>query len=307
MNVIECVPNVSEGRRLDRVARLAAAIESVAAVKLLDRSSDAAHNRSVFTFAGNRAAIEEASLALVAAAVKEIDLRAHRGVHPRLGAVDVVPFVPLAHATMADAVDLARRVAREIAARFALPVFLYGEAATSPARTRLEDIRRGGFEGLSAKMREPAWAPDYGPPAPHPTAGATVVGARGILVAFNVNLATDRLSDARAIARKVRESGGGLRSVKAMGVALEDRGIVQVSMNLTDYKVTSVARAFDAVSTEAGRLGVEVLESEIVGLAPRAALEGRPPAALRLVDFNESRVLEQRLAESGLVERSASE
>jgi len=307
MNVIECVPNVSEGRRLDCVGRLAAAVESVAAVQLLDRSSDAAHNRSVFTFAGSAAAVEEAALALVARAVMEIDLRTHRGVHPRLGAADVVPFVPLGEATMGTAVELARHVGREIAARFAVPVYLYGEAATRAARTRLEDIRRGGLEGLNARMRDAAWAPDYGPGAPHPTAGATVVGARGVLVAYNVNLATDRLSEARAIARTVRESGGGLPSVKAMGVALEERGIVQVSMNLTDYNVTSVAQVFDAVSAEAARRGIGVLESEIVGLVPRAALGGRTPAALRLARFGEPQILERRLADSGLADAPRSE
>ena len=307
MPVIECVPNVSEGRRVDCVERLAGALAAVRGVKLLDVSSDGAHNRSVLTCAGSAPALEAAVVALVVQALGEIDLRTHRGVHPRLGAVDVVPFVPLAGATMSACVALARVVGREIASRFSLPVYLYEEAATSPARRRLEDIRRGGFEGLSAKMREAAWAPDYGPSAPHPTAGATVVGARGILVAYNVNLATDQLSVARAVARAVRESGGGLPTVKAIGLALEDRGIVQVSMNLTKPETTSVARAFDAVSAEAKRLGVDVLESEIVGLVPRAALAGRTPAALRLARFGQHQILEQRLADSGLLEPSPSE
>ena len=295
MAVIECVPNISEGRRLEVVGQIADAIRGVRNVRLLDCSSDRSHNRSVLTLAGDSPALKAAVLAMVEAAVAAIDLGAHSGVHPRIGAVDVVPFVPLRDATMADCVALAKDAGRDVASRFGIPVFLYEEAAANPRRRHLEDIRRGGFEGLAAKMRMPEWAPDYGPASPHPTAGATVMGARGPLIAYNVNLATDRIEVARAVASAVRSSSGGLSSVKAMGVALDDRGIVQVSMNLTDYRQTSMRQAFEAVAAEALRRGVGVLESEIVGLVPDAALPERDVAALKLPETALDQVLETRL------------
>ena len=294
--LIESIPNVSEGRRRVVTDELADVIRQTPGVCLLDRSSDRSHNRTVYTVVGDPPSLEAASLALVESAVARIDLRQHRGVHPRIGAVDVVPFVPLADATMSDCVQLARRLGEVVAARFGLPVFLYEEAALRPGRRRLEDIRRGEFEGLSAKMADPEWMPDYGPPAPHPTAGAVAIGARQVLIAFNVELATDRIEIARRVASLVRERTGGLPAVKALGLPLVERGTVQVSMNLTDYRVTPPLAAFTAVEREAARLGVAVVRSELVGLLPQAALIGTSASALRLDGFRDDQILEVRLA-----------
>ncbi len=297
MALIECIPNVSEGRRADVVAACAEAI-GTAGGRLLDVSCDPSHNRAVYTFAGSPADVRRAVVALFDAALPRIDLRLHTGVHPRIGAVDVVPFVPLAGTTMAACVELARTVAAEVADRHGLPVYLYEQAATTPARRRLEYVRRGQFEGLAARMRLPEWAPDFGPAAPHPSAGASAFGARMPLIAYNVNLATTRLEVARAIAAAVRESSGGLPAVKAMGVPLADQGLVQVSMNLTNFRKTSLGEAFGAVRREANRHGVAIAESEIVGLIPADAMAGIDPAALRLQGFNPRQILERRLAES---------
>ena len=295
MALIECVSNVSEGRRTHVVDALVQAIRGVRGVRLLDYSSDSAHNRSVITMAGGAGALQDAVMALFEGAVAAIDLRTHSGGHPRLGAVDVIPFIPLDGATMKACVALARETGAEVARRFQVPIFLYEEASANPARRKLEDIRRGEFEGLATKMSTPGWAPDYGPSAPHPSAGASVVGARHPLIAYNINLATSRLDIAKKIAAAVRTSSGGLPHVKAMGVALEDRGIVQVSMNLTNYAQTSIFQVFDAVAREAARYGVDVIESEIVGLIPAAALEGADVRTLRLASFTPDRVLENRL------------
>jgi len=295
MAIIECVPNISEGRRADVVSAIADAVRSVPGVRLLDVSSDASHNRSVLTLAGDAAPLKDAVLALFGAALAAIDLRTHRGEHPRLGAVDVVPFVPIDGVTMEACVALAKDTAAEVARRHNVPVFLYEEASTNPARKNLEDIRRGEFEGLAAKMTSPGWAPDFGPATPHPTAGATVVGARMPLIAYNINLATDRLDVARKIAAAVRHSSGGFRFVKAMGVTLADRGIVQVSMNLTNYEKTPIHRVFDAVKREAERYGVAVLESEVVGLIPAAALLGTAEHYLQLDTFRRDQILEEKL------------
>lgn len=298
MAVIECVPNVSEGRRAEVVEKLVQAIRRVPGVRLLDYSSDTAHNRTVITMAGDAAPLKEAVLALFDAALAAIDLRSHSGEHPRIGAVDVVPFIPIEGATMEACVALAKETAVEVARRFQVPLYLYEEASTNPARKNLEDIRRGEFEGLGAKMASPGWAPDYGPAAPHPRAGASVIGARMPLIAYNINLATDRLDVARKIAAAIRQSSGGFRFVKAMGVKLEERGIVQVSMNLTNYEKTPVFRVFEAVKREAARYGVNVLESEIVGLVPAAALIGAADYFLQLEGFRPNQVLETRLRES---------
>lgn len=295
MALIESVPNVSEGRRPEVVERIALAVRGVVGVRLLDVSSDPSHNRSVLTMVGEAAALKEAVLALFEVAIAAIDLRTHTGEHPRIGAVDVVPFVPLEGATMADCVALAKEAASEVARRFQLPVFLYEEAASGSSRRRLEDIRRGQFEGLATKMASPDWQPDYGPPSPHPSAGAVAIGARGLLIAYNINLATDRLDIAKAIAAVVRHSGGGLPFVKAIGVALKSRGIVQVSMNLTNYRETSMRQVFEAVAREAATRGVAVLESEVVGLVPAAALAGTTVQALQLAAFDSTQLLEERL------------
>ncbi len=274
MPPLECVPNVSEGRRPEVVARLASAASSPPGVRLLDVSSDPDHNRSVLTLAGEPEALHQGLLALFAAAVAGIDLNAHRGVHPRLGAVDVVPFVPLGDTPMAAAVAAAVRLAPEVAARFGMPVYLYEQAARVPGRRALAEIRRGGFEALPAKLADPAWAPDFGPARVHPTAGATVMGARFFLIAFNAVLATADVGAARAIAGRVREAGGGLPAVRAMGVPLASRGLAQVSMNLVDYRRTPPARALERVEAEAAAVGPGVVETEIVGLVPAAAVEG---------------------------------
>jgi len=294
--VIECVPNVSEGRRPEIVAAMADAIRAVDGVRLLDYSSDASHHRSVFTFAGDAAGVERAVLALFERAVADVDLRTHRGEHPRLGAVDVVPFVPIQGVTMAECVALARRVGTAVADRFAVPVYLYEEASSNPARKNLEDIRRGEFEGLAAKMASEGWAPDFGPAVPHPSAGAVVIGARMPLIAYNINLATNRLDVAKKIAAAIRHSSGGYRFVKAMGIALESRGIVQVSMNLTNYEKTPIFRVFETVKREAERYGVAVLESEIVGLVPSAALNAAAEFYLQMAGFTPDQVLENKLS-----------
>jgi glutamate formiminotransferase len=299
MAVIECVPNISEGRRLDVVESLAAAARAVRDVRVLDYSADWSHHRSVFTLAGNTAALHEAVLRLVAIAVASIDLRLHRGEHPRLGAVDVVPFVPLVDVTMAECVSLARRVGRAIGEQFAVPVYLYEEAASAPARRRLEDVRRGGFEGLAARMADPRWRPDFGPNVPHPAAGATIVGARPVLVAYNVNLATTNVAVAQRIAAAIRERAGGLPCVKALGLRVEARPLTQVSMNLTNYQRTPMDVVFDRIVAEAGKDGVEVVESEVIGLVPAAAFGRRTPAELRLRDFSNRRILENCLRDAG--------
>lgn len=295
MGLIEAVPNVSEGRRRDVVDALAAAVGGVPGATLLDTSSDPAHNRSVFTLVGDAAALKSALLELYAAALARIDLRAHSGVHPRIGAVDVTPFVPLEAAGMPACVALASELAEAVARRFDLPVYLYERAARTPDRRRLERIRRGGFESLGAKMRRPEWRPDFGPAAPHPTGGATAIGARRLLVAFNVNLDTGDLGVARGIARAVRTSGGGLDAVKAIGVRTESPEVVQVSMNLVDFERTPLHEAFEAVRREAARHGVEVRDSEVVGLVPAAALLPAAARALRIDGFTLRRVLDHRL------------
>ena len=292
---ILCIPNVSEGRRREVVDAIADAVRGVGAVRLLDYSADPSHNRSVFTFVGDAPALERAVMALYECALGAIDMRLHRGEHPRLGAVDVVPFVPIEGAQMADCAALARRVGAAVAIRFDVPVYLYEEASDDPARKSLEDIRRGEFEGLAAKMASAGWKPDFGPSAPHPTAGASVVGARPPLIAYNVNLATDRLDVAKQVAAAVRSSSGGLSHVKAIGVRLADRGIVQVSMNLTNYQKTPIFAAFEAVKREAARHGVRVLESEIIGLVPSAALTSAAAVYLQLARFTDDQVLETRL------------
>ena len=295
MAVIECVPNISEGRRLDVVASIADGLRAVPGMRVLDVQSDAAHNRSVFTLAGEAAALAAGVLELFKRSIDAIDLRKHQGEHPRLGAVDVVPFIPIDGVTMAECVTLAKMVAAEVAKNFNLPVYLYEEASSNPARKNLEDIRRGEFEGLSARIGKPEWKPDYGPSTVHASAGASVIGARMPLIAYNINLATDRLDVAKKIASAVRMSSGGLRFVKAMGIPLQDRGIVQVSMNLTNYEKTPIFRVFDLVKREAERYGVSVLDSEIVGLVPSAALNDTAAYFLQLEGFSKEQVLENKL------------
>jgi len=295
MPIIESIPNISEGRRPEVVNAIAAAIREIPGVRLLDFSSDASHNRSVFTLAGDAAPLKEAILRLFEHTLREVDLRVHEGEHPRLGAVDVVPFVPIEGATMDECVRLAKDVASEVARCFGVPVYLYEEASANPARKNLEDIRRGEFEGLAAKMATEGWAPDFGPSTPHESAGATVIGARMPLIAYNINLNTDRLDVAKKIAAAIRQSSGGFRYVKAAGFKLEDRNLAQVSMNLTNYEKTPIFRVFETVKREAERYGVSILESEIVGLIPAAALHGAAEYYLQIADFKPDQILENKL------------
>ncbi|MCE2513963.1 MAG: glutamate formimidoyltransferase [Acidobacteria bacterium] len=293
--LVEAVPNVSEGRRADVLQELAAAAGGVRGAHLLDWSADPSHNRSVFTMAGSANDLAAAVLRLFAVAVEHVDLRRHRGEHPRIGAVDVVPFVPLGETSMDDCVDLARRVGREVADRLGIPVFWYEEAAVHESRRPLEAIRRGQFEGLSAKMHAPGWSPDCGPATPHPSAGASAVGARAPLIAFNVNLTTDDVAAARRIAGKIRERDGGLPGVKALGIRLGHRGIAQVSTNVVDYRRSSLETVLEAVLREAADLGVEVGGTELVGLVPAEALPAAGAERLRIDGFTPDRVLDVRL------------
>jgi len=296
--LIECIPNVSEGRRDDVVARLAeAAVQAAPGVVLLDRTSDKDHNRSVFTFLGDGEPLVAAMTALVGAALAAIDLRTHRGAHPRIGAVDVIPFVPVRGATAADCVALAKTLGKTLAETFGLPVFLYEDAASAPERQNLANVRKGEFEGLAKKMEDPAWKPDFGPSAPHVSGGAVVVGARAPLIAYNVNLATADLAVADRIAKAIRHLSGGYRFVKAMGVKLEARGQVQVSINMTNYEKTPLHRVFETVRSEAERHGVAVVGSEIVGLVPQAALLAAAGHYLRLEADPGPQVLENKLLE----------
>lgn len=297
---LESVPNVSEGRRAPVFDRLARALSGHRGARLLDASRDPDHNRAVFTLAGDAAGLSEALLELYRVALAEVDLRRHQGIHPRIGAVDVVPFVALgdtpARAAVAAAADLARRVAE----RFEIPVFLYEQSAAAPHRRRLADLRRGGPQGLAARMAaSPEWRPDLGPPRLHPTAGATVIGARPFLVAANALLDTADPEVARAVARTVRESSGGLPGVRALGLLLPSRGLAQVSMNLVDLVRTLPAAAFEAVSAAAAQLGARVIERELIGLVPAAALGGEGEEAEALRRAWAGRTLEARLGKGG--------
>jgi glutamate formiminotransferase len=297
--IIECVANVSEGRDARALAAMADAVRAVPGAHLASVHSDPDHHRSVFTLLGTPEAVEAGALALAQAALPRIDMREHRGLHPRLGALDVVPFVPLAGTSMRTAVESAWRVGEAVAARHALPVYFYGAAARSPLLRELPDVRRGGYEGLAARLATPAGAPDAGPARFDPRAGAAVVGARDVLVAYNVWLDTADLDVARSIARAVRERDGGLPAVRALGVPLPSRGVVQVSVNLLDYRVTALPAAFDRIVDEATRRGVRVRRGELVGLAPRAAFADRSPASVGLPDFTNGDELEVHLARVG--------
>ena len=294
--LIECVPNFSEGINIATIDALVDAIQSIPGLSFLDRHSDIDHNRSVLTFAGRPDAVEKAAFQLAKIAKDLINLRQHQGVHPRIGSTDVIPFVPLQPADTDECVALAKTVGSRIATELGIPVFLYAQAATASPRA-LEDIRRGSLEGLADRMRsDPNWAPDFGAPDPHPTAGVTAVGVRPILVAFNVNLASDDLAIAKTIARTIRASSGGFKHVKAMGVRLESRGIVQVSMNLTNIAVTPLQRVFQAVKAEAKKYGVDIAGSQIVGLVPEEAVAPVDGIDLQLENFKPAQILERRLA-----------
>jgi glutamate formiminotransferase len=295
--IIECVPNVSEGRDRGAIEEMAAAVRSVPGLRLLNVSSDGSHKRSVFTFVGDADAVRAGVLALFESALPRIDLRTHRGEHPRMGAVDVVPFIPIRGSTLEGCVALSREVGAEIAQRFGVPVYLYEDSASAEGRRNLADIRKGQYEGFAEKMKDPRWKPDFGPAEPHPSAGVVAVGARAFLIAYNINLGTSDISIAERIAKAIRHQSGGFRYVKAMGVALADRGIVQVSINMTNFKKTPLHRVFECVRSEAARHGVAVVGSEIVGLTPAEALYMAAEHYLRLEGFSAEQVLETKLLE----------
>ena len=294
--LIECIPNFSEGRNLKHVDALQSAIAAVPGTLVLDRTSDPDHHRSVITFAGDGDSVVEAALQAAALAVKLIDLNHHRGVHPRLGALDVLPFVPLAGATLDDCVELAHRAGRRIWHELGIPVYFYQSAALRPDRFLLEQVRRGQFEGLrEAALNDLEKAPDLGGPGLHPTAGAVIVGARKILIAYNIDLATDNILIAKEIAKRIRTSSGGLPALKALGLALPSRRQVQVSMNLTDFEQTPLHVVFDEVNRLAAGYGIEIARSELIGLLPRKAVEAAIAHYLKLPGFQARDIIEHRV------------
>jgi len=295
--IIECVPNFSEGRDLDKIEKIVKSFQGKDGVKLLDYQNDEDHNRLVVTVVGKPDALKTALYEAFRSALDVIDMRRHKGQHPRMGAVDVVPFVPIKNVSMAEAVELSIQIAKHVSETFNLPVFLYEASATRPERRNLANIRKGQFEGMADKIKKQEWKPDFGPEKIHPTAGVTALGARMPLVAFNVNLDTDNLAIANDIAEKVRHISGGLRYCKGIGVKLEERGMVQVSMNMTDYTKTALYRSFELIKMEARRYGVNVVGSEVIGLVPMAALIDTAVYYMGIENFSMEQVLEARIME----------
>lgn len=295
--IMECVPNFSEGRDLEKIDKIVNPFRSKEGVKLLDYSNDIDHNRLVVTVVGQPEALKEAVIEAIGIAVQLIDLNHHQGQHPRMGAADVVPFIPIKGCTMDDAIALSREVGATVAERYNLPVFLYEKSASAPHRENLAALRKGEFEGMAEKIKLPEWHPDFGPAERHPTAGTVAIGARMPLVAYNINLDTPSLEIAHGIAKKIRFIGGGLRYCKAMGVELKERGITQVSINMTDYTKTALYQAMEMVRFEARRYGVNVVGSEIIGLVPMAALIDTSAYYLGLENFSMQQVLEARIIE----------
>ena len=295
--IVECVPNFSEGCDLQKIDRIVAPFRGRQGVKLLDYSNDEDHNRLVVTVVGEPEPLRDAVLEAIGVAVRFIDLNVHQGQHPRMGAVDVVPFIPIKNTTMEEAIALSKEVGEEVAKRYNLPVFLYERSASASHRENLAAVRKGEFEGMAEKIKLPEWKPDFGPAERHTTAGTVAIGARMPLVAYNINLNTPSLEIAHDIAKKIRYIGGGLRYCKAMGVELKDRGITQVSINMTDYTRTALYRAFEMVRIEARRYGVSIVGSEIIGLVPMEALIDSASYDLGLEKFSMLLVLEARIME----------
>lgn len=293
--IIECVPNYSEGRDLKKVEKIVDCFRAKEGVKLLDYSSDKDHNRSVVTVVGEKEALRDAVIESIGKAIELIDLTKHEGQHPRMGAIDVIPFIPVKNATVEECDELAKEVAKIASEKFDFPFFLYEDSASAKHRKNLAKIRKGQFEGMAEKMEDPKWKPDFGPETIHPTAGVAAIGARFPLVAYNINLDTDKLEIADKIARQVRHISGGFRYVKAMGVELTERNQVQVSMNLTNYTKSAIYRIFETVKMEAKRYGVTVVGSEVIGLVPMAALVDCAEYYLQIEDFDINQVLEARL------------
>jgi len=296
MRLLECAPNISEGRDREKIASISEELEKHKKVKLLDCSSDGDHHRSVFTFIGEPEAVLDAAFSFAMKALDLIDMREHKGGHPRLGAVDVVPFVPVRGVEMEEAVQIAHEFGRGLGKR-GIPIYFYEEAATRPERKDLPSIRKGEYEGLAGKLKDAEWKPDEGPDHFNPKSGATVVGARFPLVAYNVNLRTKDLSLAKEIARKVRFRDGGFPHVRAMGVDLKEKGMVQVSMNLTQYRVTNIPQVYQFIEGEALKDGVEIEGSEIVGLIPLGVLEGVVGHYLKCPSFSVRQIIEERILE----------
>lgn len=305
IKIIECVPNFSEGRNPQKIAEIIEPFQGQAGLKLLDCRQDKDHNRMVVSVVGEPKALKKAVIAAMGKAIDLIDMRQHQGQHPRMGAIDVVPFIPIQNISMPEVVALSKEAAQLAAEKYDLPVFLYEASASHPDRENLANIRKGEFEGMAQKIMRSEWLPDYGPARIHPSAGVTAIGARMPLVAYNINLNTDNLEIAVQIAKKVRHISGGLRYCKAIGVELKDRAIVQVSMNLTDYTKTAVYRVFELIRIEAKRYGVEIAGSEIVGLVPMAALVDTAAYYLGLEDFSMHQVLEARLMEEKPAEKES--
>lgn len=295
--IIECVPNFSEGRDLQKIDQIISPFRGKQGVKLLDYSNDEDHNRLVVTVVGEPEPLRDAVLEAIGISVKLIDLNHHTGQHPRMGAVDVVPFIPIKNVTMEEAIALSKEVGAEVGKRYNLPVFLYEKSASAPHRENLAAVRKGEFEGMAEKIKLPKWKPDFGPAERHATAGTVAIGARMPLVAYNINLNTPNLDIAHDIAKKIRFIGGGLRYCKAMGVELKDRGITQVSINMTDYTRTALYRAFELTRVEARRYGVSIVGSEIIGLVPMEALIDTASYYLGLENFSMQQVLEARIME----------
>jgi len=294
--IVESVPNISEGRRLDVVEACVDAIRNTPGVTVLDYSSDASHNRSVITYIGSPEGVEEASVALAKKAAELIDLTVQTGEHPRMGAVDVMPFIPIRETTVEDCIDLSKRVGKRMAEEAGIPVFLYEYSASAPHRANLATVRRGQFEGMAEKVMQAEWEPDFGGRRIHPTAGVTAVGARKPLIAFNVNLSTSDITVADKIAKVIRESSGGLTCVKAIGIKLEERNIAQVSINMTDYTRTPLYRVVELIRAEAKRWGVGVIGTELIGLAPMKALADSAEYYLQIENFDyDKQVLENHL------------
>lgn len=295
--LIECVPNFSEGINKDKIESIIDEVRKTDGVKLLDYSSDTDHNRTVVTFIGNPEGVKSAAFNLAKKASELIDMTVHKGGHPRMGATDVVPFIPVADVTMEECIEVAREVGKKIGEELNIPVYLYESAATKPERTNLADVRKGQYEGFFEKIKDEQWKPDFGPSEMNAKSGATAVGARAPLVAFNVNLGTSEFEIADKIAKTVRYLGGGLRFVKAMGVRLEERKIVQVSMNLTNYEKTAVYRAYEMIKMEAQRYGVPVIGSEVIGLVPMKSLIDCAEYYLQIEHFSMDQILEKRIME----------
>lgn len=295
--LVECVPNFSEGRRPEVIEAIADEVRNVSAVKLLDVKADASHNRVVITFIGEPQAVKQAAFNACKKAAELIDMEKQHGEHPRIGATDVIPFIPVKNVTMEECVQLADELAQEIAEKLEIPVYLYEEAAKNPARRALPDIRKGQYEGLKTEIEKPERRPDYGPARMHPTAGATVVGARQFLIAYNINLDTSDVNIAKKIANCIREAKGGYKYVRAMGVSVQvgDREVAQVSINMVNYQGTPLFRVFETVKSEAARYGVNVIGSEIIGLSPMQALLDVAEFYLRLDGFDRKQVLEDNL------------